>query len=401
MLSRTSSKLLFLLLTMLVGFGSLTFSLFKHQEASEYHIKTLYFGSLLPVSNLKELLLTLQRDVALKLYETHVSGKSSQYLDLILKKSDKKIMQLWQDYATKYKSNKEKAFVSHVDLKMQTLHHYILQLAINPDFLRSKKAPDTFITLSQGVAVINQLISKLITYELELASASRKDHRSRYKTERTILFSTIGFVLLLLLLLFIPISNSIKKTEAKLHQAATDLERANKDLHKVSITDGLTGLYNRRYFDQIFDNEISRAHRKGQALSFMMLDIDHFKKYNDYYGHPAGDDVIKKVAKHLSVSFKRPGDLIFRLGGEEFGIITTDTTKETVVTMAEELIAGMFEVNVAHIKSSTKSYVTLSMGLMHYEKAIEIASDKLYEAADKQLYEAKESGRNKVVYEAV
>jgi diguanylate cyclase (GGDEF)-like protein len=386
---------------MLVGFGSLTYSLFKHQEQSEYHIKTLYFGSLLPVSNLKELLLTLERDVTLKLHKVHLGEQSSEHLNKLLTKSDQKIMKLWHDYATKYKSDKEKAFIAHVDLKMQNLHQYLVQLAMDTSFIHTAAASDTLKTFSQGSKVINKLISKLIQYELDLAHASRKDHRARYKTGRMILFTMIGVVLILLLLLFIPIANSIKRTEKKLKISAQDLEKANRELHEVSISDGLTGLYNRRYFDQIFQNEISRSHRERQPFSFMMLDIDHFKKYNDYYGHPAGDDVIKKVADHLKQIFKRPGDLIFRLGGEEFGIIARETPTQAIIEMANEIIEGMFEVNIPHIKSLTKSYVTLSLGLIHYEIAPEIEASNLYELADTQLYKAKEAGRNQIAFEIV
>ncbi len=308
-------------------------------------------------------------------------------------------MSLWQDYATKYKSNKEKAFISQLDLKMQSLHQFLIQLSLDTSFVHDPNAVDTFITFSEGTKIINKDITELIKYELDYAHAYRKDLRAQYKTQKMILFITITVVLILLLILFIPITNSIRQTEKRLKVSKYELEVANKELHEVSIRDGLTNLYNRRYFDEIFQSEILRSHRERVAFSFIMLDIDHFKKYNDYYGHPAGDEVIKKVAQHLKKHFKREGDLIFRLGGEEFGVIATETDQKTIISMANELIEGMFEVNIPHIKSSTKSYVTLSLGLIHYELAPEIKADELYELADGQLYKAKESGRNQFAYE--
>ncbi len=398
MFHSTNSKLLFLMVTMLVGMGSLFFALLKDQEASEYHIKTMYFGSLLPVSNLKEIIILLERDVVLKVYEAKVTQKDLTLLSHTLRNSDKKIMALWMDYATRYKSNDEKAFVAHVDLKMQTLHRYIRSLSQKVSTMYQKNSTLSLNALSSGTRSIQALIKKLIDYELKLAHALRKEHLERYESQRMILFAVMAIVTILLLILFVPISNSIKKSEKGLKVFAKDLKLLNHELHTASITDSLTGLFNRRYFDQIFGNEILRAQREKLPLTFMMLDIDHFKKYNDFYGHPAGDEVIKKVAAHLSEHFKRPGDLIFRLGGEEFGILVLSTKQERILTMADGLITGMQAQAIAHEKSETDSYVSLSMGMVHFVQAKIIDPKELYEMTDEQLYEAKETGRNKMVW---
>lgn len=394
----TNNKLLFLLITMILGMGGLSFSLFKHQEASEYHIKTLYFGSLLPISNLKEILLLVQRDVALKVYEKRANPINLDDLAWNLKKRDKEIMRLWKDYATRYKSNDEKAFVSHVDLKMQELHRYILELSQRVLLLRSKNRVISFKALSNGTNAINELIKKLINYELALAGAMRKEHLSRYKRDKIILFGIIAAVVIVMLSFVVPISNSIKRTEKELQVSKRELEQANGELRRASITDGLTELFNRRYFDQIFENEMLRAKREELTFTFMMLDIDHFKKYNDFYGHAAGDDVITKVAKHLGNYFKRPGDLIFRLGGEEFGIITVGTSLETALKMGSSLVAQMKDLHIEHEASDTEDYVTISMGMVHFPEAKLMEVKALYELTDGELYKAKEGGRNQLVH---
>lgn len=394
----TNNKLLFLLIMMILGMGGLSFSLFKHQEASEYHIKTLYFGSLLPISNLKEILLLVQGDVALKVYEKRVNPINLDNLAWNLKKADKEIMRLWKEYATRYKSNEEKAFVAHVDLKMQALHRYILELSQRVLLLRSKNTGISFKALSNGTNVINELIRKLINYELALAGAMRKEHLSRYKSDKIILFGIIAAVVIVMLSFVVPISNSIKRTEKQLQISKHELEQANSELRRASITDGLTDLYNRRYFDQIFENEMLRAKREKLSFTFMMLDIDHFKKYNDFYGHSAGDDVITKVAKHLGHYFKRPGDLIFRLGGEEFGIITVGTSLESALKMATALVEEMKDLNIEHEASDTEHYVTISMGMVYFHEAKLMEAKVLYELTDGELYKAKENGRHQLVH---
>jgi len=394
----TNNKLLSLLITMILGMGGLSFFLFKHQEASEYHIKTLYFGSLLPISNLKEILLLVQGDVALKVYEKRVNPVNLDDLAWNLKKTDKEIMSLWKEYATRYKSNDEKVFVAHVDLKMQELHRYILELSQRVLFLRSKNPGISFKALSNGTNVINELIKKLINYELALAGAMRKEHLSRYQSDKIILFGIIAAIVIVMLAFVLPISNSIKRTSKQLEISKRELEQANGELRRASITDGLTDLFNRRYFDQIFENEMLRAKREKVSFTFMMLDIDHFKKYNDFYGHAAGDDVITKVAKHLGDYFKRTGDLIFRLGGEEFGIITVGTSLEMSLEMGTALVADMKNLNIEHKSSDTESYVTLSMGMVHFKEAKLMEAKALYELTDGELYKAKESGRNKLVH---
>ena len=397
MLKTTQQKLLFLLFTMLFGLATLSYLLYKHQNASEYHIKTLYFGSLLPVSNLKEILLLIEGDVALKVYEKRAHPENLEYLAFSLRKTDKKIMSLWKEYATRYKSKEEKAFVALVDLRMHELHNYILELAQKAVLLKAKDTGISFKNLSEGTEAINKLIKQLISYELQAAQMIRKDHVSRYERDQILLIVTILLLVLVMLGFFLPISNNIKHTEQKLKSTAVHLEQANKDLRLASITDGLTGLFNRRYFDQIFENEMLRAQREKASFSFMMLDIDHFKKYNDFYGHAAGDEVIKKVALHLGNYFKRPSDLIFRLGGEEFGIITVGSALESLSSLNQALVSEMQKLNIEHKKSETEAFVTLSMGMVHFPVARHMEPKALYELTDNQLYEAKEGGRNKVV----
>ncbi len=170
-----------------------------------------------------------------------------------------------------------------------------------------------------------------------------------------------------------------------------------KSFEKLSITDALTDLYNRRYFNDVLTREIHRATRKKSTLSFIIIDIDYFKKYNDTYGHNAGDKALVSVSESIKKSLHRGGDFAFRLGGEEFGIIFSGLNKEQSLEFAEQIRANIEELNIPHSNSAVSSHITISLGLV----VIDFAEDNVdengfYTMADSALYKAKESGRNKV-----
>lgn len=173
-----------------------------------------------------------------------------------------------------------------------------------------------------------------------------------------------------------------------------------KQIEEMAIKDDLTKLYNRRFFNQIFDIEIDRAIRAKNTLAFMICDIDNFKKYNDTYGHPEGDNILASVATTIQNCYKRKGDYVFRLGGEEFGIICNITHEEDATILANISREAVQNLNIAHTGNPHK-VVTISIGvnILSPKEGVEIIIDSLevYKAADVALYEAKESGRNKVV----
>jgi diguanylate cyclase (GGDEF)-like protein len=175
-------------------------------------------------------------------------------------------------------------------------------------------------------------------------------------------------------------------------------EKLNEKLEKEVNQDGLTGLYNRRYFDMIFPKELSRARRDKLAFTFVMMDIDHFKQYNDTYGHSEGDTVLKSIAKYLNDKLSRAGDFCFRLGGEEFGFFFTGNTLDEVTDYVKVICRGIEQLHIEHSKNSASAYVTASFGLIHFTStSVILDADSIYIAADKALYKAKEDGRNRVV----
>lgn len=177
-------------------------------------------------------------------------------------------------------------------------------------------------------------------------------------------------------------------------ERTNELNKANLMLESLSRTDGLTGVSNRRNMDEFLDSEWLRAIRNKSSISFILIDIDHFKLFNDNYGHPKGDKCLKEVAAKLNSLVNRSGDLVARYGGEEFALVLTDT--EAVEFIADKCRQSIEQLQIPHEFSKTASVVTISVG--HCSVIPEKGSDSglIIDTADKALYKAKKGGRNRV-----
>jgi len=181
-----------------------------------------------------------------------------------------------------------------------------------------------------------------------------------------------------------------------LQESQERLAEANRILQKLSSLDGLTGIANRRRFDEALSHEWERALRGQTQLSLILLDIDFFKFYNDNYGHQRGDDCLKQVAGVLERSIKRDADLVARYGGEEFAAVLPETDEEGAKAVAESMRARLAELQIPHEKSKVSSFVTISVGVGTTIPNQDAKPEMLISMADEALYEAKENGRNQV-----
>lgn len=176
------------------------------------------------------------------------------------------------------------------------------------------------------------------------------------------------------------------------------LEETNRRLTELSNTDSLTGIANRRNFDDTLQREYSRLTRSKSKLSVILLDVDHFKEYNDCYGHVMGDECLRKIGRVLEQCINRAVDLAARYGGEEFACILPDTDITAAVKIAENIRQNIEDLKIEHIKSTVSRFVTASLGVTTVEYASHISPEKIIAMADKLLYQAKVSGRNQIRY---
>ena len=180
-----------------------------------------------------------------------------------------------------------------------------------------------------------------------------------------------------------------------LRERTEQLEDANERLKTLSFADALTGVANRRAFDQSLDSEWRRAVRSKQPLSLLMLDIDNFKSFNDTYGHQSGDQCLTAVANELGRVPQRAGDRVARYGGEEFAALLPSTDPPGAMALAERMRAAVEALNIPHT-AGVGGCVTISVGRATVESTDGMSAETLVAAADAALYNAKRSGRNRV-----
>ena len=190
-----------------------------------------------------------------------------------------------------------------------------------------------------------------------------------------------------------PFNLNIVKLRLKNH---LELKRQRDILARLSHTDGLTGIPNRREFDSYLQREWYRALRSRKYLSILMIDVDFFKRYNDRYGHTPGDDCLKKVAASIQASLLRPADLPARYGGEEFACILPDTDSGGALRLAQNILENVRHLNIRHEDSDASEFVTVSIGAASMIPDRGIEPVELTQQADNALYDAKANGRNRV-----
>lgn len=184
------------------------------------------------------------------------------------------------------------------------------------------------------------------------------------------------------------------------------LKRMSDELRRAARTDALTGLANRRVFDDCLEQEWLRARRTGDALSLLLVDVDHFKLFNDRYGHPMGDDCLRDVARALTTACQRPADRVARYGGEEFMLLLPQTPRDGALHVADLVLDAVQQLGIFHEDSVTARCVSVSIGIASHDTAsgcaanwhTQCSADRLVLAADRALYAAKRAGRARALW---
>ncbi len=239
------------------------------------------------------------------------------------------------------------------------------------------------VALAASEPLLGILDSLVARYEQE----NRRDEARLGTLAIGVLVATLAALALVAVVIFEPMVRSIQ-TSTRL------LEQANSELQRLSSLDGLTGLPNRRLFDERYATEWRRSQRESKQLSVIMLDIDSFKRYNDEHGHLAGDDCLRSVANVLAEAIRRPADFVARYGGEEFVVVLPDTGSDGAAGVAESLRARIEQLD--HQSCDLEADVTISAGVATTTPDASAVPDGLVAAADDALYRAKRGGRNRV-----
>ncbi|WP_428026632.1 diguanylate cyclase domain-containing protein [Arcobacter sp.] len=352
-----SFKLVLLLITIIMMLTMASFIFNSQIENLKKHIDKIYFGNFVPVTNLQNI--------------------SSSYKDMIIclqnkeklcsiKKSQKVIEKNWNDYFKGYKTNQERKVVNSVNEDIQV------------SFMDKN---------SMKYTIMIQKINFLIEYEVKNAKNQRVDFLNRYEEMKKLLFYNIIALVIFSFAIFIYLTYSIIKKD-------NHLTILNKKYKIESITDSMTMLYNRGYFDTIFDSIPAVSNANKWETAFIMFDIDFFKQYNDTYGHDMGDMTLKAVATELKKYFNKEYEYVFRLGGEEFGAILFDVDQEILENCLKAINKIIEYLRIEHKSSKANDFVTISIGAVIYEPGSNISPNRLYKMADENLYKSKQNGRN-------
>lgn len=393
---KLKNKLFFLFL--LITFGLLSIGVLgvMHIESMKKNADGLYFGSLVPITELDTILQNYNSTLTRAIYKAHRLEASHDETILIIQNSLKEIQKKWKNYESHFKHEEELEYIEYVSLEMKSINQYFLQIIQVAKEGKNLHNLNVNI-LEKKVSFISSVIQKLINYEVNVATHERSRFLENYKLSLKQLGLVLTLVIIAVLVISYYVFTSIQQDNTKLQTLTKRLKRANKKLENVSYTDVLTGLHNRRYFNYIYENELKRAKRAKRYITFMMLDLDYFKQYNDTYGHLEGDKALQCVAKVLQEKLKRPSDYVFRLGGEEFGILLSDTDESMSAQLARKICDGVREEELLHENSLVSQYLTISIGIVSCI-ADEALDDKvLLSRSDEMLYKAKESGRDRYV----
>ena len=356
LLKSTAVKLLLLVCTALSTLILSSFLFNSQIDGLKKQIDILYFGNLIPIVKLQ---------IIADKYKEIESCKKIK-INCNFKEEEQIIFQEWSYYISSYKNAEEKIVVD----------------TINEEIINSFKENKL-----QNFKNILKRIDFLIKYETQVAFKERKNFLEDYEKMKSYLFFNMLLILLISFSIIVYIIFQVIKKDRQ-------LTVLNKKYKIDSITDSMTNLHNRKYFDTIFDNMPFISNANNWKCAFIMIDIDYFKQYNDTYGHDMGDEALKKVALTIKEYFNKKYEFTFRLGGEEFGVVLFDISKDILENCLKEMNKRVLELQIEHKNSKILPVLSISMGAIIYEPNSYISANKLYKQADECLYESKQNGRN-------
>ncbi len=392
---RLKTKLIILFILISSGLALIGIIGYFNINAMKKNLDDLYFGSFIPISELNTLIHSYHNGVEVTVYKLKAGSITAFEASEKLSYSLDEINRTWASYTSHYKSSDELLYMNYTNTAIIDTNRYIQRII---DICHLGEAVPQLSTqkISGVVEKMKTVLLKLQEYEMDVATQERKHLINTY--DNTLIQLNTLFILIISAVLFLSwaMFKSIHAGQSTLEKTTEKLKHANVDLEKSSYTDSLTGIHNRRYFNIIYSRELKRAKRNGTYFTFMMLDIDYFKRYNDTYGHLKGDKTLQAIALAAQEALHRPGDYLFRLGGEEFGVILSDTDPKNSRLLAEHIRENIEALKIEHKESYASNVVTASIGLTTIIPSVNLGEEVLLSEADVNLYKAKENGRNQI-----
>jgi diguanylate cyclase (GGDEF)-like protein len=382
------------LLLITISFGLLFIGSigFVNVTSMKSNLDDVYENSLVPVANITKMASLYYNELQEPLFSYFLGLSEKENTIEKMQKGLVSIRNIWAQYAANIRSF-SKDEVERMSLEIDVTNKYYERAIVH--LSSNQKTQEISVEIiAKNTEIVKALIEKIVTSEVEYASANRQTQLETYN--KLVLQLTCIFLVAFSLVIYIvsKIFKGIKQQQEELERATAKLQEVNMKLEDASFTDALTELKNRRYFNIVLDKEYRQAIRDQSGFTFMMLDIDFFKQYNDTYGHIKGDETLKSVALALRDTLKRPGDYCFRLGGEEFGVILCHSDVNQAKVVAKRINENIESIKIPHIKSTASKYVTISIGITHIIPTEEMDMEDVITKADEYLYHTKEMGRN-------
>jgi len=351
-------KLIVLLVVIFTTLISASLIFNSQIDKLKVQIDNIYFGNFIPMLKLQNVVNN---------YRDLIFCIKKREFNCSIKTYEKEIITNWNYYNAGYKTETERLVVDSINDEIR-------------DSLKVKRLKNLYSAISK--------VDFLITYETDEAEKQRKIFLHKYSNMKNYLLYNIIAIIIFSFAIILFIFFQIFKKD-------NQLTILNKKYKIDSITDGMTKLYNRSYFDTLFDNLPFISNANKWQCAFIMFDIDFFKQYNDTYGHDMGDKTLIAVANVLQNYFNKEYEYVFRLGGEEFGVILFDTDMEILEHCLKDINKKIVDLQIQHKTSETLDVVTISIGAIIYLPDSYVSANKLYKLADENLYKSKHSGRNK------
>lgn len=393
------TKLLYLLLSVASSLALVGFVGYFNLLVMKKNVDTLYFGSLIPLGELNSINTAYHHELEASVYRWKEGHINNEELSTNITLGLEHVNQMWARYLAHYKDIKELPYIHYAQGQIDTTKRYFEEIR----FLANDHTQSTKISthrLSDNITSIHNTIGNLIAYESSVAVYERSKLLEHHKNSIYQLGFLLGVILIVVMGFAWRIFMQIEYQQRQLLESTQALQHLNVKLEQASYTDTLTGIFNRRYFNLVYEREYKRAVRNGKSLTFMMVDIDYFKQYNDTYGHLMGDVALKNVAHILRTTLQRPGDFVFRLGGEEFGVLLSETDCQNTRQIGEKLRFNVESMGMEHTGNKPTAILTISIGAVCVIPTEEMNNESLMHSADLNLYAAKERGRNKVIFTA-